>query len=224
LAKNCGIANSDDLFSLELAQLLDEMKESYENWDKNTPDRFIFDLLVRRSLHAVVDYWETILMIIAANIENEKEYELRIDMLSLVEHFLLQKELHSTIIFYAEIILKMILMPALTWKAGKPNMAIRKASMVCMIKLVELNIIERDTLYMNITGVWNLIKNAMDDDWSTDMRYASVVFTKHFVTYLKVSLTDEDYKGMYPELLKRMDDAQDGIRIEMCKVFEVFFD
>jgi hypothetical protein len=29
---------------------------------------------------------------------------------------------------------------------------------------------------------------------------------------------------MYPELLKRMDDAQDGIRIEMCKVFEVFFD
>jgi hypothetical protein len=47
-------------------------------------------------------------MIIAANIENEKEYELRIDMLSLVEHFLLQKELHSTIIFYAEIILKMI--------------------------------------------------------------------------------------------------------------------
>ena len=64
----------------------------------------------------------------------------------------------------------------------------------------------------------------MDDDWSTDMRYASVVFTKHFITYLKVSLTDEDYKGMYPELLKRMDDAQDGIRIEMCRVFEVFFD
>ena len=59
MAKNCGIANSDDLFSLELAQLLDEMKESYENWDKNTPDRFIFDLLVRRSLHAVVDYWES---------------------------------------------------------------------------------------------------------------------------------------------------------------------
>lgn len=68
--------------------LLDEMKEDYEQWDKNTPERFIFDLLVRRSLTAVVDYWETILMIIAANVDNAKEFELRIDMLSLVEHFL----------------------------------------------------------------------------------------------------------------------------------------
>lgn len=68
--------------------LLDEMKEEYENWDKNTAERFIFDLLVRRATTAVVDYWETILMIIAANVDNEKDYELRMDMLSLVEHFL----------------------------------------------------------------------------------------------------------------------------------------
>ena len=113
LAKNCGIATSSDLFSIELSSLLDEMKEQYEDWDKNTPERFIFDLLVRRSFTAVVDYWETILMIIAANIEHEKDFELRLDMLSLVEHFLLQKELHSTIVFYSDIVLKMILIPTL---------------------------------------------------------------------------------------------------------------
>jgi hypothetical protein len=65
------------------------MKEQYENWNKHTPERFIFDLLVRRSYTAVVDYWESILMIIAANIDNEKEAELRMDMLSLVEHFIM---------------------------------------------------------------------------------------------------------------------------------------
>jgi len=64
------------------------MKETYEDWSKNSPDRFIFDMLVRRSYTAVVDYWETILMIIASNIENGKEYELRMDMLNLCEHFL----------------------------------------------------------------------------------------------------------------------------------------
>ena len=46
-------------------------------------------MLVRRSHSAVVDYWETILMIIASNIEIEKDYELRMDMLNLTEHFLL---------------------------------------------------------------------------------------------------------------------------------------
>jgi hypothetical protein len=65
------------------------MKEQYENWNKHTPERFIFDMLVRRSYTAVVDYWESILMIIAANIDNEKEAELRMDMLSLVEHFVM---------------------------------------------------------------------------------------------------------------------------------------
>jgi len=65
------------------------MKEDYENWTRNTPERFIFDMLVRRSQTAVVDYWEEILEIIAMNIDHSKDIELRFDMLSLVEHLLL---------------------------------------------------------------------------------------------------------------------------------------
>lgn len=147
LAKNCGIQSSQDLFSIELSALLDEMQEQYEDWDRNTPERFIFDMLVRRSHTAVVDYWETILMIIAANVEHEKHYELRMDMLALTEHFLLDKELHSTIVFYSEIILKMILLPSMQWKVGKPNTQIRKASIICTIKLLEQNLIDKDKLY-----------------------------------------------------------------------------
>ena len=60
-----------------------------------------------------------------------------VDMLNLTEHFLLQKELHSTIIYYSDIILKMILIPSTVWRVGKPNVAIRKASVVCIIKLLE---------------------------------------------------------------------------------------
>mmetsp|Transcript_10035 Transcript_10035/g.16891 ORF Transcript_10035/g.16891 Transcript_10035/m.16891 type:complete len:364 (+) Transcript_10035:20-1111(+) len=137
LAKNCEIDTSSDLFSIELAALLDEMKESYEQWDKNTPERFIFDMLVRRSQTAVVDYWETILMIVASNVEDDKDYELKMDMLNLVEHFLVTKELHSTIVYYSEILLKMILIPASAWRVGKPNVRIRKAAIVCIIRLLE---------------------------------------------------------------------------------------
>lgn len=89
MAKNCGYDESADLFSVELASLLDDMKESYEKWNRHSPERFIFDLLVRRANTAVVDYWENILFIIAANVENEKDYELRMDMLGLVEYLIL---------------------------------------------------------------------------------------------------------------------------------------
>jgi hypothetical protein len=49
LAVSCGLSEGSDLFSVELSYLVDEMKETYENWNKHTPERFIFDLLVRRS-------------------------------------------------------------------------------------------------------------------------------------------------------------------------------
>jgi hypothetical protein len=183
------------------------MKEQYENWNKHTPERFIFDMLVRRSYTAVVDYWESILMIIAANIDNEKEVELRMDMLSLVEHFIMQKELHSTIVFYSEIILKMILMPSIVWKVGKPNVRIRKAGIVCIIRLIEEKLIDEDKLYLNFKSLFNLIKNCMDDDFTNDIRFASVVCVKHLIGYLNKELIDEDYKFIYTELLKRLDDS-----------------
>ena len=160
------------------------MKETYEDWNKNTPERFIFDMLVKRSTTAVVDYWETILMIIAANIEHGKEYDIRMDMLNLVEHFLQQKDLHGTIVFYSEIILKMIILPCMVWHVGKPNVSIRKASVVCMIKLIENELIERDKLQENFTQVFNSMKNCLDDDWVHNIRFAGVVLTKHIIKYL----------------------------------------
>jgi hypothetical protein len=76
------------LFSIELENMLLELKEDFEDWNAHTPERFIFDLLVRRSQTAIVDYWETILEIIAANSDNEKDVELHMDMLALLEHLL----------------------------------------------------------------------------------------------------------------------------------------
>lgn len=154
------------------------MKEDYEKWDRNTPERFIFDMLVRRSFTAVVDYWETILMIIAANIENSKPVEVRMDMLALIEHFLLEKELHSTIVFYSDIILKMILLPSMVWQVGKPNVQIRKASIVCTIKMIDQNLIESDKLYSNFRTLMTSLKNCLDDDWENDIRYTSICLVK----------------------------------------------
>ena len=58
-----------------------------------------------------------------------------------------------------------------------------------------------------------VVKNCIDDDWANDLRFAAVVFIKHLIEYLHEKLDSDDYKEIYPELLKRLDDSQDGIRI-----------
>ena len=104
-------------------------------------------MLVRRSNTAVVDFWDEILEIIATCGDREKDFELRIDMLSLCEHFLKTEMSHSTIVFYSEIIIKMILVPSLKWGVGIPSNSIRKASIICMMTLLNNNLIESVKLY-----------------------------------------------------------------------------
>jgi hypothetical protein len=68
------------------------------------------------------------------------------DMLSLIEHLLQQPNLHSTIVFYTEIIIKLILLPSTDWHAGLPNVSIRKGAVVCLLKLLDQKLIEPEKL------------------------------------------------------------------------------
>ena len=163
-------------------------------------------------------------MIIASNIDHDKDFELRMDMLSLTEHFLMQESLSSTIVFYGEIILKMILLPSLAWRVGKPNVSIRKGTIICLIKMIEQALVDPAKLYLCNKQLITTLKNCLDDDFASDIRFAAVVVCKHLMTYLVDLYVKDDYDLIYPELLKRLDDAQDAIRIETCKVFEVYFD
>jgi dynein assembly factor 5, axonemal len=224
LAKNCGLQDASDLFSCELESLLLEMKEDYENWEKHTPERFIFDMLVRRSETAVVDYWDNILEIVAANVGHDKDWEVRMDMLSLIEHLMLMESLQSTIVFYTEIIVKLVLLPCCEWRSGMPNTAIRKAAVVCLIKIMEQSLIEKDKLQPMFPEIVNKMKNCLEDDWANDLRFSAVVFLKKLIGYLQDEMDREDYITIYPELLKRLDDAQDGIRIESTHALEQFFE
>ena len=96
----------------------------------------------------------------------------------------------------------MILMPTIQWRIGKPNCSVRRAAIVCTIKLVEQQLIEEDKLYENFGQLFKLLKNSMDDDWDNDMRFAAIVLLKHILIYIQANFQHEDTLEVYPELLK----------------------
>lgn len=223
LAQHCGLGEASDLFSVELSILIDEMKDNYESWGKHSAERFIFDLLVRRSNTALVERFEDILQIISANVDNTKEVELRMDMLALVEFLMGQEVLADTIGFYSPVILQMILIPSTVWKVGSPNVKIRKAAVICMIRMIDNRLISETKLQLRFKDIMGVLKNCIDDDWANDLRFTSVVLIRKLIEYLHEVFDDEEYKEIYPELLKRLDDSQDGIRIATAETFQVFF-
>ena len=141
-------------------------------------------MLVRRSQTAVVDFWDEILEIVATCIDKEKDWELRMDMLHLCEHFLKTENLHSTIVFYSEIIVKMVLVPCVQWSPGIPSNSIRKAAVVTTMTLLTHNLIEPQKLFQNFHDLFTPLKGCLDDDWNNELRFASVLLVKKVMTYL----------------------------------------
>lgn len=68
------------------------------------------------------------------------------------------------------------------------------------------------------------MKGCLDEDYANDLRFAAVVALRHIIDMIGPLMEEEDHRELYTELIKRLDDAQDGIRIETCKVFEAFFE
>ena len=100
---------------------------------------------------------------------------------------------------------------------------IRKAAVICLIKLFEKNLIEKEKLMVLLPEMINKLKSPLDDDWAHDLRFASVVLVTKIMEFMGHDMDREGFGEIYPELLKRLDDAQDGIRVEACKSFEVLF-
>ena len=125
----------------------------------------------------------------------------------MIEHFLLEETLHSTIVFYTEIIVKLILLPCTEWRVGLPNVKIRKAGVVCMIKLIESKLIEPVKMREYFAETVKKMGSCLEDDWGNDLRFASVVFLRKLFVFLKGVADNEDIKIVYPEMLKRLDDA-----------------
>jgi hypothetical protein len=73
-------------------------------------------------------------------------------------------------------------------------------------------------------GLVASLKNCMSDDWAPDLRYACVCLCQKLLGCMDGQLSYEEMLDFYPTLLERLDDAQDPVRIEVCKAIKVFLE
>jgi len=87
-------------------------------------------------------------------------------------------------IFYTEILVRLILMPCTQWRAGMPVGKIRKASVICLIKVMEQRLIEKEKLAVLLPDLINMLKSPLDDDWLHDLRFATVVLLGKIMDFM----------------------------------------
>ena len=122
--------------------MIDKMMESgeYHKWNKSSPDRFKYEMLVRYNTSGVINSISGVLeiMTVAAHINND--IELRMDMLCLLEVLLQNAHpaLPPLINQHSLLIVQRILLPSARWKMGKAQIKTRKASLINIIYMIFL--------------------------------------------------------------------------------------
>ena len=115
---------------------------------------------------------------------------------------------------------------SLIWKAGKTAAAVRYAAIVCLGTMLRNDLCpKRDLLTAIQRGeILPQIGAALEEDFYADTRSAACHALAMLLTRCGDRLTDEHRRYVYPELLKRMDDSRDEIRIQCAGVVAAFFE
>jgi hypothetical protein len=170
-----------------------------------------------------------ILYIISHCSEAVKDIEMRMEMMNLMEFII--EQLFDQVEAYLPYIIEQILIPATAWKAQRPNNKIRKAAMVCLIKIFK-NLNEKNQNKDTWQESFNffkelllLLKSTLEDDWDPELRWLSIQFLKNILILgdRLGSIDNEKMLEIYPHLLKRLDDSQDSNRIQTCEVLKIYF-
>ena len=235
MAEICGFKDIIGLYSLELSFLLDKFKSSHKLWRRNTADRYAFDTFVKYAGESLNtgsgENWIKVLEIISNCTEAEKDIEMRMDMIVLMDKLFedANGNKDSTISYFSEFIIEQILLPACMWRAQRPNYNIRKAALVCLIKLYKFNLIEKECSLKYFTNYISMLKSSMEDDWDCELRNLSIqlvtilLVTNNNNNFSNCFLGESELRELYPIMLKRLDDSQDENRKVICKAFEHFF-
>ena len=110
-------------------------------------------------------------------------------------------------------ILADIISPTCAWKVGASSVQIRISSLLCFRGLLERQLVLEDTLWSCWDFFFSGLKGCMDDDWDNELRIAAINCTIPMLLYYGNNLPQKPLEELLKELMRRLDDSIDSIRI-----------
>ena len=185
LAVKCGLKSKEELFASEISDFLALIVKEYTKWNNSSPNRYAFSMLLKNSNEAIDGFWEMIIQIASSNISKDKQYMLIFDTLSLIYTLIEKRKDSQLLAVSANSLLDSVIIPSARWKAGSPSTNIREAAIKCFLRLLEYGLVEKKFIHSKFKDYFAILKGCLDDDWSPNLRYISLVLMQSIITYLK---------------------------------------
>eukprot|EP00775_Hariotina_reticulata_P004966 gene4966-5207_t len=126
---------------------------------------------------------------------------------------------------HAALTLQALLLPPLVWRAGKSAAAVRFAAITALATFMAAKLAAPEVLLAAVeaqSGLLPLLVQTLDEDWYSDVRHTACYVMQLLLQQVGKQLNDEARRAIYPELLKRLDDSSNKVRIAACATLVAF--
>lgn len=227
LASAQGMGGKTELFEAHTKPLLDSFGDGVNMWTNHSPERIVFDALLIEAGPVVGRHLEDIIPVLTVNLCPDKDPELRLKFFSLLSRLVMsaQATLDSEHHFekFAVTVLKDMILPNCVWSAGRTAGAIRTTAVSCLWALLQSGALTKEKMVPVIENLLTQMISLLEDDVNTTRLLACRVMTRVF-DLMGNTLDQDRLHFMYPELLKRLDDSSDEIRLKMTKTLLAYLD
>lgn len=145
---------------------------------------------------------------------------LRIHLLQLLEQVLANEDQSRAFAGpLAEQLANKALLPSLVWRAGKAAAAVRFAAITALSTLFAQRLLQKNQLQAMLAGesLLPMMFQSLEEEYFVDTRLAACSGVNHLLLSAGDTLTCEQCRLIYPELLKRLDDSSNTVRVDICQ-------
>ncbi|KAJ3355712.1 HEAT repeat-containing protein 2 [Entophlyctis luteolus] len=235
------LGSVDELYPMYFQSFLSILTDQAESWTRfSTGELRIFNTFLVRSGKTVGIHLEGVVRVIAQNITEHRDLEVRQSILETLLQLLRQRgnplDSSNVLCQNADDIINKIVLPSAVWKPGRRTSITRGLAMEILSVLLEsgprdlkefAGFIPKSALatYVGEKHAYIPVTLACLDEDEVEIRSVAVKALDAFLygcVQCGIVFRAQNFKSIYPELWKRLDDSSDIVRIAACKAITRF--
>ncbi|KAK7175263.1 hypothetical protein R3I93_002230 [Phoxinus phoxinus] len=221
-----GLSEACELYRQHMADLLQWLSDSHHTWTSYSIQKTQLEIIAMQSGPVVGEFLPTLLPLLKSCVEPSRDPEMRLHIFTMLSKLLLDASntLDSQGGFgeYMEMVLQDLLLPNLVWRSGRSAAAVRTAALSCLLAVLHGAAFPAE----RIVSVEETLSTQLISALEEDSKLARLLACRSLHALLKLTtqqLSTDSLNKIYPELLKRVDDSSEDVRLEALKSLSTWF-
>ncbi|XP_029432583.1 dynein assembly factor 5, axonemal [Rhinatrema bivittatum] len=214
------------LYRQHIDQLMEWVSLTKQHWTSYSIERLRFEIIVTESGPVIGEALHHLIPILKTCLQPTQEPQMRLKLFTMLSKLLLKAhetvnsrgQFHS----YVETLIKDMLVPNLQWHAGRTAAAIRTSAVSCLWALLHGQILSTEQLLQVQEMLMPQVISTLDED-SKMTRLMACRIINVILQICGNQFDPDKLNKIYPELLKRLDDASAEVRIAAAKTLITWF-